>query len=74
MLACTCFPLVRPNLERLFPGVEFIDPGAYCVDLLAADGATGNGALAVEVTGEVVAPERVREFAASYLGDCCVLS
>lgn len=73
LLACTCFPLVRAELERAFPGVDFVDPGAYCADLLALDDTTSGRALELEVTGDV-ALERVREFAASYLGDCCVLS
>lgn len=35
VLACTCFPLARAELEGLFRGVDCIDPGAYCAGLLA---------------------------------------
>jgi len=34
VLACTCFPMVKAELEALFPGVIYLDPGAYCSGLL----------------------------------------
>jgi len=68
VLACTCFPLIQADLQRLYPGVSFLDPGAYCGELLAADTAARNSALHVEVTGNVVSTERVVDFAASYVG------
>jgi glutamate racemase len=69
VLACTCFPLIRAELESLFPHVIFLDPGAYAADLLGSRDRFSSGRLRVEVTGDAVEPARVSEFAASYLRD-----
>jgi len=68
VLACTCFPMVRAQLEGLFPGVIFLDPGAYCPGLLEQDRIAQERRLSLKVTGDVVAESRVFEFAKTYLG------
>ncbi len=68
VLACTCFPLVRMQLESQFPQVIFLDPGAYCSGLLQPDEMTHNPKLAIRVSGDVVAKIRVIDFAKQYLG------
>ena len=68
VLACTCFPMARTELERRFPGVIFLDPGAYCSRLLEESAATEDRHLSIRVTGDVVPRERVTGFAESYLG------
>ena len=55
ILACTCFPLVRAELESRFPGVLFLDPGEYCGDLLRQGPRQEVMRLHLEVTGDVVA-------------------
>jgi glutamate racemase len=67
VLACTCFPMVKDALCSLFPGVTFLDPGVYCSELLPATDERQNRQLAIKVTGELVTPQRVKEFAESYL-------
>jgi len=67
VLACTCFPMVRTELESLYPEVIFLDPGAYCSGLLEESTVAQNGKLTIEVTGKVVSKARVTEFAKSYL-------
>lgn len=74
VLACTCFPLVRSELESKFPGVLFLDPGEYCAGLLAQDGQDGNRMLSIKVTGDVVSEQRVAEFAKNYLGSDSVVA
>jgi glutamate racemase len=74
VLACTCFPMVRTELESLFPGVIFLDPGAYCSGLVTGSLLTQRRRLRIKVTGEVVATRRVTEFAQSYLGNGCIVS
>lgn len=68
VLACTCFPLVRSELESRFPRVLFLDPGEYCADLLKPDTAGLSRSLSIEVSGDAVAKERVTEFAKTLLG------
>jgi glutamate racemase len=68
VLACTCFPMVRAELESLFPGVTFLDPGAYCSGLLDESSIAQHRQLHIMVTGDVVSATRVTEFAESYLG------
>ena len=68
LLACTCFPMVRMQLEALFPGVIFLDPGAYCAGFLHQDEMTQNRMLSIKVTGNVVTKDQVTEFAKMYLG------
>jgi len=68
VLACTCFPLVKAELESRFPDVLFLDPGEYCAGLLAQDGQDGRRKLSLKVTGGVVPAQRITEFAKSYLG------
>lgn len=68
ILACTCFPIVKARLESRFPGVVFIDPGAYCAGLLNEHSTTQDRKLSVIVKGVVVSAARVTEFAKSYLG------
>jgi len=74
VLACTCFPLVRAELESQYPGVLFLDPGEYCAGLLAEDGPDGQRTLAIRVTGDVVADARVMEFAKTYLGSDSIVA
>ena len=73
VLACTCFPMISDDLEALFPGVLFLDPGAYCAGLVPAHDETNNKTLSISVTGEEISRARVTEFAESYLGvkTCC---
>lgn len=74
ILACTCFPLIRTELESRFPDVLFLDPGEYCGELLEQNAAKKSLDLRIRVTGNVVAPTRVTEFARPYLGDSCTIS
>ncbi len=73
VLACTCFPLVRKDLEAVFPDVLFLDPGAYGAGLMPKQIGTTDNRLRVKVTGQEVSEARVIEFAESYLGvsTCC---
>ena len=57
------------ELESLFPGVIFLDPGAYCSGLLEESAVGQNRMLTIEVTGKVVSKARVTEFAKSYLNN-----
>jgi glutamate racemase len=74
VLACTCFPMVKDELESLFPELVLIDPGAYCSELLKENSISQDKKLRVKVTGDVVSKERVTEFAKSYLGHEAVVS
>lgn len=67
VLACTCFPMAKAELEAQFPEVAFIDPGAYCADLLEKDNSREERILNVKVEGDVVSRAQVCEFSASYL-------
>ena len=67
VLACTCFPMVKEELEALFPDVVFLDPGAYCSGLLDSSRYSQNRKLRVTVSGDVVSPGSVENFAESYL-------
>jgi glutamate racemase len=69
VLACTCFPMVEDRLQSMFPGVTFLDPGAYCAGLLPKRTAGSHDELLIRVTGEVVDKARVVEFARSYLDE-----
>ncbi len=69
VLACTCFPMVKTEMEALFPDVLFLDPGAYCAGLLKQGGTRQARKLTMRVTGDVVPRERAVEFAKTYLGD-----
>lgn len=73
VLACTCFPMVRADLEAAFPDVLFLDPGAYCAELMPMHADTRDNTLSVRVTGQEISAARVAEFAESYLGvsTCC---
>lgn len=68
VLACTCFPMVKADLQGLFPGVVFLDPGAWSPGLVSANGVAGQRKLSLEVTGNAVSEDRVVEYAKSYLG------
>jgi glutamate racemase len=68
VLACTCFPMAKAELESQFPGVVFIDPGAYCSGLLEEDTSRQEKKLSVIIKGDVVSRARVTEFAQTYLG------
>lgn len=74
VLACTCFPMVRDELESLYPGTVFLDPGTYCPGLLKKSAISQYNKLYIMVTGNVVSTTRVREFAGSYLGNGVVFS
>lgn len=67
VLACTCFPMVRAELESTFPGVDFLDPGEYCPGLMKAAGKAQKKELSIKVSGDVVSKKCVLEFARSYL-------
>jgi glutamate racemase len=67
VLACTCFPMAQSELERQFPEVVFLDPGAYCTALLDDHSVRQHRGLDLQVTGDVVARANVVEFAESYL-------
>ncbi|MCW8925635.1 MAG: hypothetical protein OQJ84_05205 [Xanthomonadales bacterium] len=68
VLACTCFPMARIELEALFPDVLFLDPGAYCAGLLKKGGTKQTRKLTMRVTGDAVQKEQAVEFAKTYLG------
>ncbi|QDT63591.1 Glutamate racemase 2 [Calycomorphotria hydatis] len=72
VLACTCFPMAESQLRRLFPSVQFLDPGKYCHRLLQGKTHGAQHALTIELTGDVVSKELVTGFAASWLGGRCV--
>jgi glutamate racemase len=74
ILACTCFPLIRAELESRFPHVLFLDPGEYCGDLLQTSTQQDNLKLRIRVTGDVVAPSQVTRFAKAYLSNTSVES
>ena len=67
VLACTCFPMVRTELEALFPKVVFLDPGDYSSGVLRGREFTQDRRLDFIVTGTEVAEARVAEFAQGYL-------
>ena len=67
ILACTCFPLIRAELELRFPHVTFLDPGNYCDELLPQSASQTDLELQIRVTGDVVAPSQVTQFAKAYL-------
>lgn len=69
LLACTCFPMVKADLESLFPDVVFLDPGAYCSGLIADHRLTQSKKLSIEVTGDEVPEASVISFARSYLDE-----
>jgi glutamate racemase len=73
VLACTCFPMVRTDLESLYPEVIFLDPGAYCSGLLEESTVGQNRKLTIEVTGKVVSKARINEFAKSYLDNGAIV-
>jgi glutamate racemase len=68
VLACTCFPMAKAELESQFPGVIFMDPGAYCSGLLDEDTSRQERKLSVIIESNVVSKARVTEFAQTYLG------
>ncbi len=67
VLACTCFPIVKAELQMLFPNVVFLDPGAYCAGLLDSSRNSQGRNLSLTVTGEVVSQASVEQFVESYL-------
>lgn len=69
VLACTCFPMVRADLQSLFPDVVFLDPGAYCSGLMKAAGRAQERKLSLTITGDEVPDTRVIDYARSYLKD-----
>jgi glutamate racemase len=69
VMACTCFPMVKADLQALFPDVTFLDPGAYCSSLLTESSQTQDRKLTVTVTGDEVPETRVIDYARSYLKD-----
>jgi glutamate racemase len=69
ILACTCFPMVKADLETLFPDVVFLDPGAYCSELITGHRKARQKRLSLEVTGNEVPAAKVISFARSYLDE-----
>ena len=69
ILACTCFPMVKADLEALFPGVLFLDPGAYCSELIEGHRKAGQKKLSLVVTGDAVSADAVVSFARTYLDE-----
>ena len=59
--------MVKAELESMFPAVFFLDPGAYCADILKQGVAAQKRKLSVRVSGDVVSKQRAVEFAESYL-------
>jgi glutamate racemase len=74
VLACTCFPMVKDELEILFPDVVFLDPGAYCSDLLKESANTQHPRLHIIVTGDIVSTTDAAKFARTYLDNDSVVS
>jgi glutamate racemase len=74
VLACTCFPMVADELETLFPDVVFLDPGAYCSDLLKENTNAQQPKLHITVTGDIVSTTRAAKFARTYLNNGTVVS
>ena len=74
VLACTCFPMVRLELESRFPGVTLLDPGEYCSGLLNENKTSQAGKLSIRVSGDAVSKSRVIDFARSYLNNDAVIS
>jgi len=74
ILACTCFPMVKRELEAQFPNVVFLDPGEYCSGMVKKMAEASGYNLSVMVSGDVVTADRVVDYAKSYLGDCTVHS
>ena len=72
VLACTCFPMVKAELEALCPGVDFLDPGTYCSGLLKENTNTPRRNLSIDITGKVVPGARVVEYAKSYLEEASI--
>ena len=73
ILACTCFPMVKDELESMYPDVIFLDPGAYCPEFLRQNAAGPKQEIAIKVTGDIVTTTRVNEFATAYLGEATVV-
>ena len=69
VMACTCFPMVKADLQALFPSVTFLDPGAYCSGLVTEKSQTQDRKLTITVTGDEVPETRVIDYARSYLKD-----
>jgi len=67
VLACTCFPMASKQLKAEFPEVIFLDPGAYCTNLLQASGKEDAQALRLSVTGNIVSTAEATAFARGYL-------
>jgi len=67
VLACTCFPMVKTELQAQFPRVRFLDPGAYCQGLLEKENFKTPERLSVRVKGNVVSRAQVIEFANTFL-------
>ena len=67
VLACTCFPIVKDELESLFPSVVFLDPGAYCSSLLKEGYFSRNKRLKITATGMEVPLVEAADFAKRYL-------
>jgi glutamate racemase len=67
VMACTCFPMARTELETQFPEVSFLDPGRYCSSLLKEKSASQKKNLSVSVTGDIVTARNVTKFARTYL-------
>ena len=74
ILACTCFPMVKDDLRKLYPDVVFLDPGAYCHGQLSEGWPAQRGNLAIDVSGDIVPERQVVAFAKSYLGKTTVVS
>jgi glutamate racemase len=74
VLACTCFPMVQDALEVIFPNVVFLDPGAYCSELLQGPASDHSQEVRLKTTGNVVTAERAADFARSYLDSGSVIA
>lgn len=75
ILACTCFPMVRAELESLFPHVLFLDPGTCCSGLLPKNTEIQDKRLRIKTSGDVISAMQAVDFAKSHLGtgdiECC---
>jgi glutamate racemase len=68
ILGCTHYPLLRPVLEQVLPGVTLVDSAASTASALAArlGAAPGKGSVRFEVTDNI---ERFQSVGALFLGE-----
>jgi hypothetical protein len=65
---------VQDALEVIFPNAVFLDPGAYCSELLQGPASDHSQEVRLKTTGNVVTAERAADFARSYLDSGSVIA